>query len=570
MNIGQKIRQRQTKLEQVRNPAESDWERLIDLLQPGLTTFKGHESEGHRTGTTQYTSSPAMHLRTAADGIMGSMVSPHIRWLALLPPHRDLFEFREIREYYQACEEQVYYAFENSNLYSVIPCHLRNGLAIGNSAIVEQEDPASGDILYRVPHPRESYFGKNHMDRIRTYHRKFELEALTARLNFGENNLSEPVKNNLRNDPMAKTKFLQVIYEANDPILQGESKTHPYMEYYIDLSAPVTADPIRKSGYHAYPVSPWRFEINSDEVYGRGLGHLAIADILGINEVRAGNLIGHQKEVDQPLLAPKDLRGRVNKNPGGVTYYDSVTGTSPVQGLYPRGVNVGAGVQMEAALDMALKEWFSVDFFTMLTDMVKGGGAPPTATQVIEMAGEKAILLISRVGRLNSETLDSIVQRRFIIEHRAGRLPDPPAMLEDLGWLMPQIDYVGPLAQVQKQMQALRPVREGMAQLQMLAEFDPNVVHAVKMGELAEDVLKKVVGFPQKVVRTQREYEEIVAMIAQQQQQQQQLENAAMMADAAGKIQGKTEAGSPLESVSNGMKAASPRGPVAGALERTR
>lgn len=557
-SLGQKIRRRQKQMENIRQPAESDWKVITDILMPGLTYFDGNKSEGHRVGTSSYTSGPARHLRTAADGIMGSMVSPHIRWLALLPQDPELSDIREVREYYQDCEEQLYYGFENSNFYSVLPAHIRAGLAIGNSCLIDQEDIQSGKVVYKTPHPREVYFGLNHLDEVAIFHRKFELEAYRAAGFFGADNegLSQPVKNNIQNNQDAKTPFLQAIYHNSDPILDGKTYPQEWVEFYIDLSQPEGGafKPLRQAGYHYWPVSPWRFEINSDEIYGRGIGHLALADILGLNQYAAGNLVGFQQVVDPALLAPLDLRGRIRRKAGGITYYDSVNGTPPVDRLYKQPPDMQAGLTLEERTEEAIREWFSVSFFTMLSDMVRDGGSPPTATQVMEMAGEKAMLLISRVGRLNTETLDSVVKRRFVVEHRAGRLPDPPQILMDSGGVLPQIDYVGPLAQLQKQMIQLRPIREGMAQLGMLAEFDPSVVHAVKMGELAEEVLKKTIGFPQHVVRTQREYEAIMQAMQERAEQDRQMQQAAMAADAVPKLQGKTEEGSPMGNLADALR----------------
>lgn len=533
-----KVRARQEYMENIRKPAETLMEELIDLLLPSSTPWSSSEQEGEETGTEIYLSDPVRYLRTCADGLMGCMVSPHFRWFAYQMGNKDLRENDEVRGWLQECEEQMYYVFKNSNFYSVLPPHFRYALGIGNSMLLRYENTMLGKQVFTCPHPRQNYWLEDLNGRTIPYHRLYKKTVAEILETFGPEKMSSKFKEAVKQGRLYEEfTILHCIYHKEDRIFDETDikPNRPYMEFYVEYNASETgfSGIIRQAGYFTNPVAPWRLEKNDDEVYGRGIGHLALSDIRGANELRASVITGIHKEIDMPIIAPMSLRGLIQKNPGGETYIkDSLLAGNriPVRDLYGRTINYASIKDFEERLAVGLREWFSVDYFLQLSNLAMQG-SPPTATQILGMADEKAILLIGRVGRFDSDCFDGLMKSTFLSEFMAGRLPEPPGIIYQYGGSLPDIEYLGPLAQAQRRMHSVRANMSALTSVMPAFEAEPKAKYKIRWADFVEDCLEKG-GFSQKLIVPKAEYEQIIQAIDKNEAQLQQLE----MAEKLGKV----------------------------------
>ncbi len=554
-----RVKARQLRLEEVRKPAEAQLTELIDLLLPSSTPFVSSGEEGEETGTELYLSDPVRYLRTCADGVMGAMVSPHFRWFGYAMANRLLRGDDQVNQWLQECEEHMYYMFRSkSNLYSVNPPHFRYALGLGNSVLLRYEDIKSGRHVFTCPHPRESYWLEDYLGRALPYHRLYTKTVADIVVKFDKSKMSKAFNKAVdEHRDYEEFRLLHCIYAADDPIFNGtDIKTNrPYMEFYLEYDAPEieVPKPIRQAGYFTNPVNPWRLEKSDDEVYGRGIGHLALPDIRGANELRAAVITGIHKEVDPPILATGGLRGRIKKNPGGETYIDRgeyEAAPNLPRELLTRPVNYAAIRDFEERAALALREWFSVDYFLQLSNLAQQG-APPTATQILGMADEKAILLIGRVGRFDSDCFDNLMKSVFYTEYAAGRLPPPPQIVLDAGGDLPEVEYLGPLAQAQRRMHSVRNTLNALGSVAPVFEAFPKAVHKIRGPEFVEYVLEES-GFPQKLIVPKAEYDQLVAAMAQQEQQLAQAEMMSKMAKAVPSLGKKVDPTSPMAKAEKG------------------
>ena len=267
-----RVKARQTYMEDIRRPAEPSFEELIDLLLPSSTPFVSPEQEGAETGSEIYLSDPVRYLRTCADGVMGALVSPHFRWFQYQMANPVLRENDDVRKWLQQCEEQMYFMFKSSNIYSVLPPHFRYALGIGNSIILKHESTKTGKQVFTVPHPRQSYWLEDDDGRALPYHRMYEKTVEEILQRFDRTKMSRAFNQAADNgDFYAKYELLHCIYNADDPIFNGTDITvdRPFMEFYIEVDATEyeVPDPIKQSGYFANPVAPWRLEKNDEPVF---------------------------------------------------------------------------------------------------------------------------------------------------------------------------------------------------------------------------------------------------------------------------------------------------------------
>ena len=154
----------------------------------------------------------------------------------------------------------------------------------------------------------------------------------------------------------------------------------------------------------------------------------------------------------------------------------------------------------------AIERHFKVEFFVLLASLE---GKAKTATEVLELAGEKAAVLSRPLTRLNAECLDPIIDTVFDIELRANRLPPIPQILLD----MPEagnidVDYMGPLAQAQKKHFQVQSIEQSIAVAAPIIEIQPSVVDNVDWDGTFIDLLQ-VTGFSQKRINTSDKVEKI-------------------------------------------------------------
>ena len=177
-----------------------------------------------------------------------------------------------------------------------------------------------------------------------------------------------------------------------------------------------------------------------------------------------------------------------------------------------------------------------------------------TATQVIEMAGEKAAILGNRMGRMETEWLNPTHDRQFAIETRAGRIPMPPQILLDQSGGKIEVDYLGPLAQAQKRIFKSQAIRGGVQFIGDMANI---------YGESAKDIIDPVdierdyltsIGFPVRYIRTDDKIEEIRQVRQAQLEGQQDVAEGIEIAKTAGKLTKAVEPNSPLDMIVGGAE----------------
>jgi hypothetical protein len=116
-----------------------------------------------------------------------------------------------------------------------------------------------------------------------------------------------------------------------------------------------------------------------------------------------------------------------------------------------------------------------VGFFLMLQQLTRS----MTATEVIELQGEKAAVLSTMVNNLNA-ALQKIVQRTVDILFRQGKMPERPAALLSKRSPM-KVDFLGVLAQAQKKAHQTSGIMQGLqiaSQIARIAQAVPQAMEA--------------------------------------------------------------------------------------------
>jgi len=534
----EKIKRRHELLRKKRQPYEALWTQVIDMMRPELSAWGADDesSKAAKRGIDIYNSYPEYALGNWADGMQGNLCSASIDWFKYEMALLQMNDLPEVRQWLMNCHEGIRSLLQDSNYYSTIGGNFRDAGSTGDTVMFMEADPIERQLDFSNFHPREVYHDKG------IFHHEFKMTAMTAAEKFGKDKLSQSVNNNLEKNGFAMHKFIHACYRKDDPILEGQSvPDREYISIYIEHETDKMV-PLDITGYRSKPWVHWAYYLPSDSEYGWGPGSSAIVEVYGLNEATRVNMTGQQKLVEPPVKAHRNLRGRLNLNPNGYTWVDRPEETIEPIPIVP---DMRFGLEREDRLAQAIKERFSVDFFHML----KMSERQMTATEIMERAGEKSVLMAPKTGRLERYFLNPAQDWVFSVAMELGFIPEPPdvVLYESDGRI--NVNYMGPLAQAQKRMFETRRTERVMAELNMYATLFPQSLHYMKSDKSIQRTLRDN-EWPEEEIATDEEVQAIREQIAQQQQAMMQAEMAKEAADAVPKLAKAPETGSPLEALS--------------------
>lgn len=414
-----------------------------------------------------------------------------------------LDEYPEIKEWLADYEEAMYSAFLRSNLYSAISGIVRAAASIGTVTPILEEDVAGGRAVFHVPHFRECYLAENRFGVVDTCYRVYNLSFRQMADKWGVEKLQgiwPGFKEKLEKNPYAETEILHAMQPRKDFAPYRVDKAGlPYASNWF-LRSPLKL--LEESGYREQPCFSWRWRKNDDEVYGRSPVWDAMVEVMTGQQQGRTNLIGGQKMVEPPMVGQEDLRGKVNSGPSGWTWVSDVSRQMP-QTLQEK-IQLPYGVDAQERTDEKIHRHLQTNFFMMLSQAAMNK-VDLTATQVMEMSGEKAAVIATRVGNAETEILTPVHERTSAMEDRAGRLPPPPEILLALGITGTEIEYLGPFSQLQKRLFKSKGIRAGLEALgTLILPLYPQALHVVDPIKTTRDLLESQ-GFPVKNFRPAEE-----------------------------------------------------------------
>lgn len=529
----EKILNRQHQLEEIRANYEPVWNDVASFGCSRHPDFQKKQQEGKKRKTEIYDGTPESALKLWVDGIQGYHISRALEWFNYRiggQQFRFLNEDKDIRQWLQDTREAVYWEFNESNFYDGVREFLLDGGSVGNANIFVDEDVGNREITFLVHNPRQIWFAENYLGEVDVVHRKFELDARQAIQDFGEDKVSDNIKNAYKTGRLDnKFEFLQAIYPIDDYIVteydsksKGQKKFKKYVSYYVEADKKIL---VRRGGFRVLNPIIWRMQKYSGEIYGRGLLGDAIVEIKRLNSASKTMMEVSQLSVEPPLNIPQEMRDEVDMTPHGMNYYrDAGRIISPIN----VGVNYPVGKDYTEMLQKAIETHFQVDFFLMLARME----GTKTATEIIELAGEKVALMSSLFGQLN-KSMNRVHDRVLNLLFMQRKLPEIPPILLAItgGFFNIDVEYVGPLAEAQKRLFKARGIRQSLEVAAPYIQMFPGILDRIDDDELAKELLTTH-GMPAKIFREDEE----VAMIKQQRAQQQQQMFQAELAEKTAKV----------------------------------
>ena len=547
--------------------------------------------DGQQTGQYVYDDTAMLARNKLRDGMVGNLCSRNQPWFALELPGKLNFprtskmrswsgqrvdSYPQVQQWIQDSQDVMYSAFNRSNFYDVNTEFISDGATCGTGYMLAEEDIENARIVFTVPHFREMFIAENQYGQVDTDYRVYKMTLRQLAQKFGwdkmcgiEQNFERDYQSNM----YSERDVLHAIYPREDyQPWRIDAKGKKWVSEWVycrggkilvpGLSTTALADQknvvAEEGGYDSMPMIAWRWRKNDDEVYGRGPAHDAFISIAKINQMARTNLVTGQRAAEPPLVAYSDMRGAIQKDADGITYMESNRGdirTRMPQPLYTGVQNLPFSVEFQDRVAAVINEHFYTDVFQMMSQLAQASNTSRMVIeQVQELQGEKAAILGTRVGNLQSEAFDKIIQRVYSIEAEAGRIPNPPAILTDSIHGPVEVQYLGPLAQAQTRMTKVRSITTFLQLTAQVAQMDPTIIHAVNGPQILR-TLRDAVNAPVDSVYDEKTFAGILQNLNQQAKQEQTAENVPKLAKAAASLAKAPESGSILKELMGGDNA---------------
>jgi hypothetical protein len=471
--------------------------------------------------------------RNLASGLVSGKSSPTRPWFKLRVGTVDSTTTSPVSLWLAECERILYLIFAESNFYNSIAQFYYDLVIFGTAVILIFED-FENVINCINPCAGEYYIDIDGKYRPTIFYREFTMTVSAVVNEFGLRNCSESVRK-LFEDPSGANLTRELIVahsiEPNDDGRAAEfgfSDRFAYRECYWEWGGSAspqggnTQPPgfLRKKGYYERPNITGRWDIVSNDAYGRSPGMDALPDgkQLQLESRRKAQAI--DKMVNPPLIADAQLKNQpASLLPGGMTY---------IQGYAQSGK--GMSTVYDSKFPVAeitedlneVRQRLSKIFFNdvLMTASQYETRSNVTAVEWDMRKSEFLVALGPALERIDHEVLGPTLDRVFAMAARAGILPPPPQEIEGQ---MINVEYVSMLQQAQ-QAAASAGIERVLQLAGGLLAAKPDIMDNIdtdyaldKYSELLNND-PKIIRAPDAVVQIRQQRDQQMAQQAQAQQ----------------------------------------------------
>ena len=527
----------QGELETERKPFEEVWSDIIEYIIPRRTGTDENAPKGEQNDEKIFDGTAPNALKRLSDGLQGQLISSNYKWFGMRMEQSGLMNIPVIKQWLQILEPAMYNLLGRSNFYRQMTEYFMDAGSFGTATIYSAFDRRRGRINFSTRHPKEVFLSQDQHGQIDKVIRRFNLSAKNWVSQFDD--VDSEIEQAADKNPESMFPCIHNVFVRmdRDPNKQ-DAMNMPWGSQYVDV---MHKKIVRKSGYFSNPYHIWRFYKNSDETYGRSPSWNALADVKALNEYVKSGIWAAQMSVRPPMWVPNDLRGRVRFVPGGNTYGDD---PANIPKPLNTGIRYAEGVDREVRTQKQIRDHFMVDFFLLPHEL----DAPQrTAFETRTMKEEKTVALSPTINGLESESLDSVLERVFDIGMEEGMLPPPPPiLLQVLGGARIKIDYMGPLAQLIRQFFRNQPYRNTLQEMMPVFELQPSAMDNYDWDDWSQNI-GEANDLPVKSMRSPEQIAQIRQLRLQAQEQQRQLDAAEQAGKAVPGLNQPVQPGSVLE-----------------------
>jgi len=512
--LASELKSNLSRLMEKRSTWESHWQEIADLMLPRKAEITKERSRGDKRSTQIFDATAIHSLELLAASLHGMLTSSANRWFSLRFKEAALNENDEAREWLEDSIDKMYLGFARSNFQQEIFENYHDLIAFGTSCLMVEEDEE--DIIrFSARHIKEIYVEENKKGLIDNVYRKFKLTADQAMQKFGAENLSKEVNTTHKTNPYDEVEICHVVRPRfNYDSSKKDKKNMKFQSVYFEHG---TDHIISIGGFNENPYVVSRYLKSSTEIYGRSPAMSALSDCKVLNKMVEHGLKAAAKMIDPPLLVPDDsMLAPVRMTPGSLNYYRS--GSRDRIEPLNIGQNTASTLNAENQRREAIAKMFHVDQLQVQSNRTM------TATEVLQRNEEKMRILGPVMGRIQSELLEPMINRVFLIMLRNRLFAEAPAILANQEI---DIEYVSPMAIAQKG-QELQNVMRGLELFGSLSQSMPVMDYIDENGLVKQ--LIQTLGLPARMIKSDKQVEAI--RMERQEAQQQQMQMQQQMAES--------------------------------------
>jgi len=506
-----------SRLQTKRQNWESHWQEVADYMLPRKSDINRERSKGDKRNVQIYDSTAVHSLELLASSLHGMLTSNAQRWFQLRYKEAAFNDLDEAKEWLEDATEKMYVAFARSNFQQEIFENYHDLIAFGTACLFIEED--KDDIIkFSARHIKEIYITENDKGFIDTIYRKFKMTAKAAFERFGKDNISRDLAVKFQKTPFDDVELVHVVRPRSvyNPS-KLDKQNMPFQSVYMEYE---TGHIISIGGFREFPYVVPRYLKASNEIYGRSPGMNSLPDVKVLNKMVEVSMKAAQKQVDPPLLVPDDaMILPVRTAPGSLNYYRS--GSRDRIEALNIAANNPLGLNMEDQRRRSISRTFHVDQLLIQENRTM------TATEVMQRNQEKMRILGPVIGRLQQELLMPLIIRVFNIMLRNKEFLPAPEILTNQ---QVDIEYVSPVALAQKGSQ-LESIMRGLELFGSISQIAP-VTDYIDENGLIKQIIN-ILGLPAKMIKSDKEVQELRAVRQEQQAAQAQMQQDQMQSEQA-------------------------------------
>jgi hypothetical protein len=476
------LSRRHSELKSTRGSWESHWKEIAERVLPRQDEFfTTMPTQGAKRTDKQYDATGEIALGKFA-AVMEALLTPRTQtWHKLKARNDELNENDEVTRWFELVNKimfaqryspRAFYATQQHESYMSLG-------AFGTAAMFIDKSPM-GPLRYKSNHISGILLAEDAWGKIDTVHREFRMTARQCVQKFDSAKLPSKIVQNATAKPDTEHTIVHCV-KPNEERKAGKQDYSgmAYASYYLALEENQI---IEEGGYRTFPYAISRYVTAPSEVYGRSPAMSALPDIKLLNEAVKVTHRAWHIAIDPPMMVADDGVLAVHNRPGAVN-----RGMVDEQGR-PKMLPFVSGARFDVNNDLTAQKRDTInDVFLVRILQIILENPQMTATQVLEIAQQKGVLLAPVMGRQQSEALGPQIEREFDLLFDAGMIPEPPKELLEQGGEY-DIDYESPLALAQKAQSGLAVLRT-IESVMPMVEFDPSVLDNFNMDEAV-----KVIG----------------------------------------------------------------------------
>ncbi len=535
------------KLKADRGTLDSHLQEVAERVIPRKSYVTAKRQEGSKVisfNTELFDATAVFANQDMAAGLISHLMPPNSRWFALKAKDSELSNDAAIKESLAKLTTLLHEELAASNFYNVM-YQVMIDLGWAGTVCVEPKEGKKTSLSFRTYHISEFVIALDSDRLVDTVYYKFKYTARQAEQEWGRESLGKSVVDALTSDRKEDVdkefEFIQEVRPREEfDSFPATATRRPIASTTVGVKDKNIVD---EDGFYEMPKLTPRWYVNSNEINGRSQAMFGLPWIKLINQVWKNMAQAIELGLRPPTLVPDDgFIGTVRSVPGAIWNYRASYAAMPnaIRQMPVQGNTKDAMVYIEW-LEKNIKKAFFNDLFVMLAQLT----GTQTAFEISERIQEKHSRVVAPVGRIQTELLNGLISRCVAVLGRAGKLRS--ILAPELIGQEYEIQYVSKLALALRIIET-RSIEATMNVINPFAELQPQIFDNFDFDEIARGTADRM-GMPPDMIRSPEEVDEIREARAEQEQALQAAELAAGAADAVPKLQGKTEAGSPLAEI---------------------